>query len=191
MKDKPKLLLHICCAPCATYVVEVLREEYQVIGFFYNPNIHPAGEYYRRASEVRRFSQLAELTLIEGEYEEGRWWKEISGLEKEPEGGKRCPLCYRLRLEETARRATREGIPFFATTLTISPHKKAEIINPIGEEIGGRYDISFFAADFKKKDGFKKSVELSKKYGFYRQKYCGCEFSLRDYLSRSIASPRE
>jgi predicted adenine nucleotide alpha hydrolase (AANH) superfamily ATPase len=178
MNDKPKLLLHICCAPCATHVVEALRKDHQVIGFFYNPNIQPAKEYYRRLSETRRLFRSLGIELIEGEYEESRWWKEISGFEKEPEGGRRCPLCYRLRLGETARLAKETGISHFATTLTISPHKKAGVINPIGEEVGKSYKVSFFSADFKKKNGFKKTLTLSKKHNLYRQDYCGCLPSL-------------
>lgn len=177
---KPRMLLHICCAPCSTHVVEKLRDSYDVTGFFYNPNIHPDGEYERRLATARTYARSTGLELLEGEYEVARWMEATRGLESEPEGGARCPLCYRLRLEETALRAKAGGYEYFATTLTISPRKKAGVINPIGMEIAVKYGLNFHADDFKKKDGFKRSVEMSREHGLYRQDYCGCVYSMRD-----------
>ncbi len=175
-----KLLLHICCAPCSTAVIERLASDYDVTGFFYNPNIHPAAEYRQRLGEMRRYSLEVGFDFIEGRYESDRWFELAQGLEHEPEGGERCRVCYRMRLEETAKAAREGGFDIFTTTLSISPHKNAEAINSIGLELGERYDISFLSADFKKKDGFKESVLASKKHRLIRQNYCGCIYSKRD-----------
>lgn len=172
-----KLLLHICCAPCSTEVIERLSTQYEVTGFFYNPNIHPKREYQSRLSELERFSGKAGFRVICSDYDVKGWFKRVKGLEKEPEGGKRCEICFRLRLEETAKAAKKGGFDIFTTTLTISPHKDAKVINTIGKDLEKTHGISFLAADFKKKDGFKKSVEHSKKHGLLRQDYCGCIFS--------------
>jgi predicted adenine nucleotide alpha hydrolase (AANH) superfamily ATPase len=172
-----KLLLHICCAPCSTEVIERLSPSYEVTGFFYNPNIHPRREYELRLSELERFSKEEGFRYIPGEYDIKDWFGKTKGLEKEPEGGKRCKVCYRIRLEETAKAAKERGFDMFTTTLTISPHKNASIINSIGRELKRKYGIKFLSKDFKKKDGFKKSVEHSKKHGLLRQDYCGCVFS--------------
>ncbi len=174
---KPKLLLHICCAPCSTHVVEKLRSDFDVSGFFYNPNIHPRGEYERRLTTARAYAEKIGLELLEGEYDNDGWMAATKGFENEPEGGARCAICYRLRLEETAKRAKRMGCDYFTTTLTISPRKRADVINPIGVEMAGKYGIDFHAEDFKKKEGFKHSVEMSKQQGLYRQDYCGCLYS--------------
>jgi len=176
---KPDLLLHICCAPCATRVVELLRSDFEVHGFFYNPNIHPEEEYRRRLEAVRKYAEAVGLDWEEGPYEPEEWFQYVRGYEDEPEGGARCPLCYRLRLEETARRARELGFGYFATTLTVGPKKKARVINPIGRELGFKYGPTFVGGDFKKGEGFKRSVALSRRFGLYRQNYCGCTFSLR------------
>lgn len=174
---KPRLLLHICCAPCSTHVVEKLRDSYDVTGFFYNPNIHPRAEYERRLETARTYTEKIGLKFLEGEFDVERWIDATRGYEDEPEGEARCNVCYRLRLEETAVRARALGFDSFATTLTISPRKKASVINPMGLELAGKYGVAFHAEDFKKKDGFKHSVEMSKQQGLYRQDYCGCLYS--------------
>lgn len=180
------MLLHICCAPCSTHVVEKLRDRYHVTGFFYNPNIHPRDEYERRMATAERYAANIGLELLEGEYDVERWMEATKGFEGEPEGGARCSLCYRLRLEETAKRARDEEFKYFATTLTISPRKKASIINPIGREIAEKYRLFFHEEDFKKKDGFKHSVEMSRVHELYRQDYCGCIYSRKERKASSF-----
>lgn len=176
---KPKLLLHICCGPCSTEVIRRLKDDYEVVGFFYNPNIHPDEEYHKRLMEVQRISALWRVLVDTGPYNHERFLDAARGLEAEVEGGKRCLVCYRLRLEEAARRAADNGCTHLATTLTIAPMKKAAAINPIGREAAARYRLVFVEADWKKRDGFKHSIELSHDLGLYRQNYCGCEFSRR------------
>ncbi len=176
---KPKMLLHICCAPCSTHVIEKLKGSYDVTGFFYNPNIHPDDEYLRRLETAREYAGRVGLNLKEGEYDSKKWLEITAGMELEPEDGERCPICYHFRLEKTAKKAAEEGYDFIATTLTISPHKKASIINPIGAEMAEKYGVEYLAGDFKKKDGFKHSVEISRNHGLYRQDYCGCIYSLK------------
>jgi len=176
---KPKLLLHVCCGPCSTEVIRRLKDDYEVVGFFYNPNIHPDEEYHKRLMEVQRISALWRVLVDVGPHDHERFLDAARGLEAEVEGGKRCLVCYRLRLEETARRAADNGCTHLATTLTIAPMKKAAAINPIGREAAVRYDLVFVEADWKKRDGFKHSIELSQDLGLYRQNYCGCEFSRR------------
>ena len=174
---KRRMLVHICCAPDATYVLPFLGESYDVAGYFYNPNIHPESEYLKRLEEMRWLAGKLGVELICGPYDVKRWFSLISGLESAPEGGSRCEICFRLRLESTAETALSEGLDLFTTTLTVSPHKKARVINRVGGEISGRFGLEFLEADFKKKNGFKKSVELSRNYGLYRQDYCGCTYS--------------
>lgn len=176
---RPLLLLHLCCAPCSTHVIQVLREQFRVAGHFYNPNIHPEAEYWRRGTEMEAYARSIGLPLLVSAYETSRWREAVRGLEGEPEGGLRCLACYRLRLEETAALALRQDFTHFTTTLSISPHKKADAINAIGLEVASQFGLEFYAADFKKKDGFTKSLRLSREAGLYRQDYCGCEFSLR------------
>jgi len=182
--DKPRLLLSSCCAPCSTSPVEKLASVYQVILHFYGSNIHPEEEYKRRKESLILFSEKLELPLIIDEYCPEGWFKAIKGLENEPEGGRRCLVCYRLRLESAARIAIRKGIKVFTTTLTTGPQKKADLINKIGRQVANAYGLEFICEDFKKKDGFKRSCELSKRYGLYRQNYCGCIFSLKDSSNR-------
>ena len=176
-KEKKRLLLHTCCAPCSPHVVELLRSTFEVSAFFYNPNIHPLEEYQVRLEEMKKFLRTISVELIVGDYDADQWFRLVEGLEQEQEGGKRCELCYRMRLERTALTAQTKGFQYFATTLTVSPHKNAKIINRIGREIKSNPDVIFYEADFKKRDGFKKSCELSERHGFYRQNYCGCIYS--------------
>lgn len=180
MARKPRLLLHICCAPCSTHVIQTLKKDYEVTGYFYNPNIHPKEEYRHRLEEMRGFADRIGLETMDGEYEVKRWFKAVRGHEKDPEGGERCDICYYLRLKKTAKFAKENGFEYFTTTLSISPHKEAKVINSMGDEISKRCGIKFYSADFKKRDGFKKSVELSKEYDLYRQDYCGCIFSKKE-----------
>ncbi len=173
-----KVLLHICCAPDATYPVFYLRgRHYKVTGFFYNPNIHPITEYEKRVNEIKRFANIVKFPLIEGPYDIKEWFEYIKGLENEPEGGKRCYKCYEFRLEKTAQLAKKLHFDYFTTTLSISPHKNSKWIFEIGHNLEEQYGVKFLKADFKKRNGFKSSVILSKYYGMYRQNYCGCIFS--------------
>jgi hypothetical protein len=172
-----KVLLHICCGVCAGRAVEQLREEgFEVTGFFYNPNIYPEDEYARRLEAAKSVAAALNFELLEGKYEPGRWNELVKGLENEPEGGSRCTACFGLRLAVTKETADKLGMEYFTATLTISPHKNAELINRLGAETG---EGKFLARDFKKKDGFKKAMALAKSQNIYRQNYCGCESSLR------------
>jgi len=173
------LLLHTCCAPCTTVPLERLKSEFVVTGFFYNPNIFPQAEYEKRLKEIKKWTDKENIPLLVHAYDSNRWFGLVKGLEKEPEGGKRCAVCFRIRLEETARAAKEKGFDSFTTTLTNSPHKNAQLINQLGEEIARETGVEFLAANFKKHDGFKQSVALSKEYDFYRQDYCGCLYSRR------------
>ncbi len=186
---KPRLLLHICCAPCSTHVIETLKDGYDITGFFYNPNIHPKEEYLRRSREMEGLAQEIGIEVIEGDYDVREWFKAVEGLEEEPEGGRRCEICTGMRLEKTAELASNQGFQSFTTTLTIGPQKDAKLINTVGDELSKRYNIEFLDANFKKKDGFKKSVELSKKHGLLRQDYCGCIFSKREREAEKISNP--
>jgi predicted adenine nucleotide alpha hydrolase (AANH) superfamily ATPase len=174
-----KLLLHCCCAPCGTHPFRTLRERFDVTAYFDNPNIQPAEEYRSRLSEIHELAKRWGFSVIEGTYDSENWFSAIRGHENEPEGAARCEICYRIRLERTARMAETCGMNCFATTLSVSPHKKTEVINRIGRQAGDQIGIQFVEADFKKKDGFKISCELSRAEGLYRQDYCGCTFSRR------------
>ena len=182
--DKPRLLLHSCCGPCSSYVLECLAAHFRVTVDYYNPNIFPEEEFEKRLSEQRRL--LAEMPLptkaelIADLYDETEFLDAVKGLEAEPEGGKRCAVCYRLRLEHTAKRAAAEGFDFFTTTLTVSPYKHADVLNEIGKELAKTVGVPYLFSDFKKKDGYKRSCTLAAEYGLYRQDYCGCRFSLRE-----------
>ena len=176
---RPSLLLHICCAPCGAPVTQELSRDFSVTGYFYNPNIQPIAEYQRRLNEVKRYWAENQWPLIIGEYNVSQWFEAVKGLEQEPEGGQRCQVCYQYRLAQTAKLAKKQGIEHFATTLTISPHKSAAVINQIGQELAEQFGVKFYVADFKKNNGFLKSVQISKQAGFYRQNYCGCVFSQR------------
>ncbi len=181
---KPKLLLHSCCGPCSSYVMEYLSKYFDITVYYYDPNIEPAEEYFLRLEEQKRLvSEMfpgSGTEVTEGEYEPERYHDCIKGLEEEPEGGARCERCFRLRLEKTAETALKNGFEFFTTTLTVSPHKNAPLINAIGEETAKKYGVKFLNSDFKKRDGFKRSIELSEQYGLYRQNYCGCIYSRRE-----------
>ena len=177
-----KVVLHICCGVCAAGAVEALvREGHQVVGFFHNPNIHPAEEYQRRLETARRVAQELHFPLEVPVYEPEEWLKQAGSLEHEPEGGKRCQVCFRFRLEKAYDYMVDCGADAFTTTLTISPRKSAQIINKIGWEIGGE---KFLVRDFKKKEGFKRAVELAKRWQLYRQDYCGCIYSMRQSRER-------
>ncbi len=172
-----RMLLHSCCGPCSTAVIEQLKDDYELTIFYYNPNIDCIEEYNHRLSEQKRYCSLANINVIEEGYNSEDFYSKVKGLEKEREGGARCPVCFKLRLERTAERAKKDGYDCFGTTLTVSPHKNAEIINSIGKAVEKEKGIEFIEGNYKKKDGFKKSIELSKKYNLYRQNYCGCVFS--------------
>jgi len=174
---KPKLLLHICCAPCSTHVLTLLSEISDPTGYFYNPNIHPHSEYRLRLQTAERHFIERGIPLITPEYQPREWFSRIKGAEGEPEGGARCALCFRIRLEETARAAAALQFDLFGTTLSISPHKDARLINQIGRDAGSSFQIRFYEADFKKAGGYNESCLMSKSLGLYRQNYCGCIFS--------------
>jgi len=180
---RPTLLLHACCAPCSSYVLEYLSEYFDITLFFYNPNISPKEEHDFRYAELVRLVDEMGLSLrvkvIEGAYESERFYSLSEGLEELPEGGARCAKCYDLRLSETAKLAAEGKYDFFTTTLSISPYKNAEWLNSIGVRLGEEYGVRYLVSDFKKKNGYKRSCELSEKYRLYRQNYCGCEFSKR------------
>lgn len=180
MKSKGKILLHICCAPDATIGIERLTDQYEVEGYFYNPNIHPLEEYRRRGAAMKDLSEAVSFSYREGIYNPERWFKETEGMEDEPEKSRRCVQCIRMRLKETARAAKEGGFDLFAAVLTVSPHKDTDMINRLGEEAGRLHGVEYLPTDLKKKDGFRRSVELSKQYKLYRQEYCGCVYSIRD-----------
>ena len=183
----PSLLLHSCCAPCSSYVLEYLSRYFKITVFYYNPNIYPEEEFYKRRSEQERFiSELpAENTIgfICTEHMSDEFYKAVKGLEHIREGGERCFACYRLRLEASAAAARDMGADFFTTTLSISPMKNAQKLNEIGGELAEKYNVKYLFSDFKKRNGYKRSTELSREYGIYRQNYCGCVFSMNERFS--------
>lgn len=180
----PRLFLHSCCAPCSSYVLEYLSSYFQITDFFYNPNISPKEEYVKRAEELKHLIDempfVHKPVFLEGDYCPEEFFKMAKGLENVPEGGERCFRCYRMRMEEAARLAAEGGYDYFTTTLSISPLKNAQKINEIGEELEKIYGVKHLPSDFKKKNGYKRSTELSGEYGLYRQNYCGCVFSKRE-----------
>ncbi|KYH34957.1 hypothetical protein CLTEP_11210 [Clostridium tepidiprofundi DSM 19306] len=180
----PYLLLHSCCAPCSSYVLEYLSEYFNITVYYYNPNIHPEKEYRKRVNEqenfIKKFNTKNKVSFIEGEYKPQHFFNMAKGLEKVREGGERCFKCYEMRLRKAAELAKQRGFDYFTTTLSISPHKNAQKINEIGQELEKEYGIKFLYSDFKKKNGYKRSIELSKEYNLYRQDYCGCVFSRRN-----------
>lgn len=179
---KPKLLLHACCAPCSSAVLERLREHFSITILYYNPNIYPPQEYHRREQELERFLQdagMSGISLIELPYDPQEFYTAVKGLEAEPERGERCTVCYRLRMEQAARYAAAHGFDWFTTTLSISPVKDPVRINQIGQELAQKYGVAHLPSEFRKKNGYKRSLELSAEYGLYRQDYCGCVFSVR------------
>ncbi len=181
--DRKKLLLHVCCGPGSTTALERLFPEYDVTGFFFNPNIAPEREYILRRDEAKRYALEvfgSKVGFEEGAFRPDVFPEAVKGYENEPEGGHRCEICFRLRLEETARYARENGYSHFCTTLTVSPHKNALLINRLGEELARNYEgLTYLPSDFKKRNGFGRSVEISKKHELYRQNYCGCVFSMK------------
>ena len=175
---KPPLLLHICCANCATVPIELLQDQFEVSLFWYNPNVYPQEEYQRRLKDAEKLIEIYRVNLIKGAYDSEQWFDLVKGLEKEPEGGKRCRTCFQMRLEKAAQFAKNQGFNDLATTLTMGPQKRAKAINNIGKGLAEKYNLKFFSTDFKKRNGFKKSIDLSKNHNFYRQNYCGCVYSL-------------
>ena len=177
----PTLLLHSCCAPCSSYVLEYLTQYFNITVFYYNPNIYPAKEYDHRVEEIQRLITqmpvLHKVSFIEGEFDTANYYAAVKGLEHEPEGGARCKVCFDLRLERAAQTAREISADYFTTTLTISPLKNASLLNEIGEAMGEKYGVTFLPSDFKKKGGYLRSIELSRIYDLYRQNYCGCVFS--------------
>lgn len=184
----PKLLLHSCCAPCSSYVLEYLSQYFKITVFYYNPNIYPEEEYSRRVEEQKRLVNSMpaknKIDFIERGYDPQEFYDCVKGLEHIPEGGERCFACYRLRLERAAELAKELGADYFTTTLSISPYKNAAKLNEISEELGELYSVSALPADFKKREGYKRSCQLSAEYGLYRQDYCGCVFSKREREAR-------
>lgn len=181
---RPRMLLHTCCAPCSAHVLELLREVFDLTLYFYDPNIHPREEYDLRRDEMKGYAETFSIPFIEGPYDIERWFDVTRGYEGEIEGGERCFLCYEMRMRETARFGRCKGFDYFGTVLSISPHKDAGKINEIGASLSGEYGISYLEADFKKRDGFKRSVALSKEHRLYRQDFCGCVFSRRPLANR-------
>ena len=188
LKDQPAkhLFLHSCCAPCSSYVLEYLSPYFQITVFYYNPNITASSEYFKRVEEqkrlIERLNQSKEhypIAVIEGDYKPEIFLDMAAGMENCPEGGERCFLCYEMRLRETCEYAKAHGFDFFTTTLSISPLKNAAKLNEIGEKLQNEYQISYLYSDFKKKNGYKRSTEISKEYEMYRQDYCGCVYSIR------------
>ncbi len=187
--EKQKLLLHSCCAPCSTAVIERLISDYDITILYYNPNIYPEQEYLKRKNEEIRYIKIfnkknsnSNVKMLDCDYESEKFYEAVKGLEDEKEGGARCPVCFKLRLQKTAELAKQNGYDIFGTTLTVSPHKNAELINQIGQSIENNLEIKFLQSNFKKQDGYKRSIELSKENNLYRQNYCGCEFALRKQL---------
>ena len=182
MEGRPSLLLHSCCGPCSTAVIERVAEDFDVTVFYYNPNIDDREEYeLRKANQIdyiqKRYGKDGPVGFLEGAYDPSVFFEKCRGHEGDPEGGERCRLCFELRLTETARKAKELDFDYFATTLTVSPMKNAQIINLLGEAIGAENGVNFLFSDFKKRGGYQRSIELSREYGLYRQHYCGCSLS--------------
>ena len=184
----PSLFLHSCCAPCSSYVLEYLSQYFQITVFYYNPNIYPDEEYDKRVQEQEQFIArlLAKnpISFVEGNFDKERFYEMAKGLEKVPEGGERCFRCYELRLREAAIKAREGGFDYFTTTLSISPMKNAQKLNEIGLKLQEEYGVTYLCSDFKKKNGYKRSVELSAEYGMYRQDYCGCVYSKQERMEQ-------
>lgn len=177
----PKLLLHACCAPCSSYVIETLSEFFEITIYYYNPNIYPEKEYYRRMDELKAFLKIYKtknkVNFIKENYDTNEYYKNVKGLEKLGERSKRCYECYKFRMDKAAKYAKENNFDYFTTTLSISPYKDSKWINEIGNMLENKYAISYLYSDFKKNDGYKRSLELSRKYNLYRQDYCGCVYS--------------
>lgn len=187
---KPSLLLHACCAPCASYVIEYLSDYFDITLFYYNPNISPKSEYDFRLSEIKRL--IAEhpkakgIKLLPYEYDSFEFFSVVKGMENLPEGSERCRVCYELRLRKTAQEAKTHGFDFFTSTLSISPYKNAVWLNEIGEKLTDEFSVNYLYSDFKKKNGYKRSIELSNEYNLYRQDFCGCIYSKTESQLRRL-----
>lgn len=184
-ETKPRILLHSCCGPCSSSVIELLSRYFEVTVLWYNPNLYPEEEFIKRLDTQRQLLSGLEADGVHADilvepWRSGEYFERVRGLENEPEEGRRCHVCFRLRLEETARIAAERGFPWFCTTLTVSSRKDAAVINAIGREVAEKYGVSWLPSEFKKREGWHRSVILSKKYGLYRQNYCGCVFSLKN-----------
>lgn len=177
LDDHNKLLLHSCCGPCSSSVIERLRDYFDITVIYYNPNIEPKEEYEKRKSEQLRLLNELGIKFMDIDYLNNEYHEKVKGYENEPENGLRCPLCFELRLDKTASKAKENNFDYFGTTLTVSPHKNSKIINEIGLKLEETHGVKFLLSDFKKEDGYKRSIELSKKYDLYRQDYCGCLYS--------------
>ena len=183
-ENKPSLMLHSCCAPCSSYVLEYLSKYFDITVFYFNPNISPESEYIKRVNEVKRLieemPECEDVKFLEGRYNPNEFYDCAKGLEDAPEGGERCLKCFRLRFKETANAAAKAGSEYVCTTLTISPLKNTDNLNKIGKEECEKLGLKWLPSDFKKKNGYKRSIELSNEYDLFRQNYCGCVFSKRD-----------
>lgn len=182
-KESPTLLLHACCAPCSSTVLERLGDIFEITIFYYNPNITDQKEYQKRLDEIHmfisKFKTKNKIKILDGRYDPNEFLNMAKGLENEPERGRRCYKCYKLRLDETAKVAKELDFDYFTTTLSLSPHKNSNWINEIGENLDKKYNTKYLYSDFKKKNGYKRSIELSNIYDLYRQNYCGCIYSKR------------
>ena len=177
LDHKPTLLLHSCCGPCSSYVITYLQDYFDITVLYYNPNIEPEKEYEKRKEEQLKLLNILNIKYMDCNYDNETFLKKVEGYEKEKEGGARCHLCYELRLNYTALKAKENNFEYFGTTLTVSPYKNAQVLNAIGKSLEDEYKVKYLYSDFKKRDGYKKSIELSHKYNLYRQDYCGCHFS--------------
>ncbi len=191
----PRLLLHSCCAPCSSYVLEYLSQYFQITVRYFNPNISPAEEYQKRLGEQARLIEAMPMehkaNLQSPGYEPAAFYEAVKGLEQIPEGGERCFACFALRLEDAAKAAKEGGFDYFTTTLSISPLKNAQKLNEIGEAMGEKHGVKWLPGDFKKKEGYKRSIVLSEEYGLYRQNYCGCAFSKKEAMEREEKKKQE
>lgn len=182
----PRLLLHSCCAPCSSYVLEYLSQYFAITLLYYNPNIFPEEEYRKRVEEQKRLIAALPVkhpvSFVEGHYQPEEFFAIAKGLEDIPEGGERCRKCFRLRLEETAKLAAEGGYDYYTTTLSISPLKNAQALNEIGQELAAVYEVPYLPSDFKKRGGYQRSIELSREYELYRQNFCGCVYSMRESI---------
>ena len=192
--ERPKLLLHACCAPCSSYVTEYLDPYFDLTVLYYNPNISPEEEFKKRYNELVRFIEErfdGKIEAICPPYDYDEYLSAVQGLYDEPEGGERCARCFSLRLEAAARTAAELGFSWFCTTLSVSPYKNASLLYQIGSELGRKYGVNYLPSDFKKKDGYKRSIELSKIYGLYRQDFCGCPFSAQETDNKKHKNTRK
>ena len=184
IKDKKKLLLHSCCAPCSSHVITFLTKFFDITVLYYNPNISPKREYDKRKEEqirlIKEIEKINKVVIIDCDYDNDKYETLIKGYEDCPERGDRCTICFNLRLEKTAKLAKELKYDYFCSTLSVSPYKNSKLINEIGEELSKKYNVKWLYSDFKKDDGYKKSIELSHKYNLYRQNYCGCKYSIRE-----------